>query len=741
MQLDDKVNILLVDDREENLVALEATLSYLDQRMVRATSGLEALRLVLRDDFAVILLDVHMPSLDGFETAALIREREKSQTIPIIFLTAMHKSEAQVFRGYSLGAVDYIFKPFEPEILKAKVSVFIDLYKKTEEIKRQAELLREANRDQEEKNRAVVALYEEIERKNQELFKERDFISAVLDTAGSLVVVIDDQDRIVRFNRACEQISGYRFDEVVGRRLEDLFLIAEEVEAVTSVFERVKAGEYPIESENFWVTREGASRIISWTTTALQKEDGSVDFIIRTGIDVTEQKRVQEALRRAKEDLEIRVQDRTRELASSNQALKAEVQERKRIEEERLDLLLSEQDARRLAEEANRAKDEFLATVSHELRTPLNAVLGWARLLRTNQLDEETVARALETIERNAKSQAQLVEDILDVSRIITGKMRLEIQPVEIVPIIEMAVDAIGPAAEGKAIQLELSLDPSIGQVACDPDRLQQVVWNLVSNAVKFTPVGGQVRVILDRVDSRFRIIVTDTGEGISEDLLPFVFDRFRQAEGSLVRRHGGLGLGLAIVRHLVEMHGGTVRAESKGLGKGATFTIELPMTAADDTDQPEEAERQPESASPIDATVEKVTQELDNLRILVVEDDNDTRAMLEHVLTRSGADVRATASAAEALEELCSWNPDLLLSDLGMPDEDGYSLIGKVRSLEADQGGNVPAIALTAFASARDREMVLSAGFQMHVTKPVDPAELITIIADLTRQENRASI
>jgi signal transduction histidine kinase len=594
----------MVDDHPENLLALEATLSYLDQKIVKANSGREALKLLLGHEFAVILLDVHMPDMDGFETAELIRNREKSQNTPIIFLTAMHKGEGQVFKGYSLGAVDYIFKPFEPEILKAKVSVFIELYKKTEEIKRQAELLRIKNAELDSINKAIMDLYSEIERKNAEL--------------------------------------------------------------------------------------------------------------------------------------ETRVQNRTFELARTNEALHAEITERKRVQEQREQLLISEQKARERAEAANRAKDEFLATVSHELRTPLTSILGWARLLRSNEIDASSFVRGLDTIERNAKSQAKIIEDILDVSRIISGKLRIEAHSLDLVPIIEMAVDAVRPAAEAKAIQIQVSLEPEVGPLRGDPNRLQQVAWNLLSNAVKFTPNGGEIHVTLEQGEAGARIIVRDNGSGISPDFMPFVFDRFSQEEGHITRRHGGLGLGLAIVRHLVEMHGGTINVESPGEGRGATFTVELPFTTADSID----ADAEPQQAA--DAEVERSERQaddspenlpkLDNLRIIVVDDDPDTLHVLTMALGQAGASVKACSSAAEACATLGTWDADLLVSDLGMPEEDGYSLIRRVRALEPELGRTVPAIALTAFASIADRTRALSEGFHMHVSKPVEPAVLLSAIAQLCR-------
>ncbi|MCA1555963.1 MAG: PAS domain S-box protein, partial [Acidobacteria bacterium] len=383
----------------------------------------------------------------------------------------------------------------------------------------------------------------------------------------------------------------------------------------------------------------------------------------------------------------------------------------------------------REAQEVNRLKDEFLATLSHELRTPLTAVLGWTRLLGTDQLDEATRKRALETIERNAQSQVQLIDDILDVSRVIRGKLRLNVRPVELTNVIEAAVDSVRPAAEAKGIRLQVVLDSHAGPVSGDPDRLQQIVWNLLSNAIKFTPKEGRVQVLLARVNSHLELTVSDTGEGIEEAFLPFVFDRFRQADPSTTRKHGGLGLGLAIVRHLVELHGGTVTVESKGAGQGTTFNVSLPLMVVH---QPEFASNGGESVTIAEhptAAGGRLTlgcaPELEGLRVLLVEDEPDARDLLVAVLAQCRADVRAVSNATDALLELEAWQPEVLLSDIEMPGEDGYTLIRKIRSLPPERGGKIPAAALTAYARAEDRMRALLAGFQLHVPKPVEPAEL----------------
>jgi len=386
--------------------------------------------------------------------------------------------------------------------------------------------------------------------------------------------------------------------------------------------------------------------------------------------------------------------------------------------------------ARKSAEEASRFKDEFLATVSHELRTPLTAVIGWTHILRAGQLDEAGAARALETVERNARAQNQLIEDLLDISRIITGKLRLDVGPIDPVGFLEAAIEAVHPAAEAKGVRLQKVLDTGTGAISGDADRLQQVAWNLLSNAIKFTPKGGRVQLRLERVNSHIEIIVTDTGAGIKPEFLPFVFDRFRQADGSTTRAHGGLGLGLAIVRHLVELHGGTVHADSHGEGMGATFTVTLPQIPVYQRGGEQEERVHPRASSSLSPA--ESDERLDGVRLLVVDDEPDTCEMLRAMLTQRGAEVVVARSAEEALAEIGRSQFDLLISDIGMPGADGYELLSRVRNLPAGVGGRLLAVALTAYARTEDRLRALRAGYQMHVPKPVESAELIAVVSSL---------
>ena len=383
--------------------------------------------------------------------------------------------------------------------------------------------------------------------------------------------------------------------------------------------------------------------------------------------------------------------------------------------------------ARDAADAGNRAKDEFLAVVSHELRTPLSPILTWTRLLISGALDAAATTRALESIDRSARAQAQIIDDLLDISRIVAGKVRLDVQQVELAPILEAAVDSTRPTAETKGIRIEAIIDPRAGFVAGDSGRLQQVFWNLLTNAIKFTPKGGRVQVQLRRVSSHVEVSVSDTGQGIDPAFLAHIFERFRQADSSTRRAHGGLGLGLAIVRQLVELHGGTVRAESAGEGQGATFTVELPISLL--RSQPVVEQPHPITSRAVPFTPSPV---LHATRLLVVDDEPDTLETLRAVLTLCGAEVRTASSAAAALAVMESWVPTVLISDIGMPGEDGYALIRRVRALPADRGGVVPALALTAYARVEDRVRVLDAGFHMHAPKPLEPAELVALVASL---------
>jgi signal transduction histidine kinase len=574
----DSVKFLLVDDLEENLLALEALLRREGLELLRARSGPEALELLLVHDFALALLDVQMPGMNGFELAELMRGTERTRRVPIIFLTAIATDELRRFRGYETGAVDFLIKPIAPHVLQSKAEVFFELYRQRQQV-------------------------------------------------------------------ACQR------DEL------------------------------------------------------------------------------------------------------------------RQIAEERERLLAREKQAREQAEAATRAKDEFLAVISHELRSPLNAILGYNRMLRRNSKDSGMLNKTCDIIERNARLQLQLIEDLLDTARIISGKLRLEMRLMDLAPVVNDALDVVRPAAEAKGVQLRIvdwglriaEEGDTMGEesaieesaiVLGDATRLQQVVWNLLSNAIKFTPKGGRVELGVGHDAEFFRIFVSDTGKGIEPEFLPHVFDRFYQADGSSTRRHGGLGLGLALVKSLVELHGGEVKVESEGEGRGSTFTVMLPLAinsgmAAAESPALESfafaaSGARAESSIPLPDGVT-----IEGVRVLAVDDQEEARVMLSNFLGKCGAVVTTASSAAEALaflsDHLSGERPDVLVCDIAMPGEDGYSALRRVRALEHERGvapqQQIPAIALTAMARSEDRLQALNAGFKMHVSKPVEPAELVIVIASVVGQ------
>ena len=402
--------------------------------------------------------------------------------------------------------------------------------------------------------------------------------------------------------------------------------------------------------------------------------------------------------------------------------------ELQRSEEARGQLLLRAERARAEAEAANRIKDEFLATLSHELRTPLTSLLGWSSVLREAKRDEKVLSQGLEAIDRNARVQAQLIDDLLDVSRIVSGKLNLDVRPLDVSSVTRSAINVVRPAADAKGITLDYWAQPGLGAISADSARLQQIIWNLLSNAVKFTPHGGKISVRLEQAAADARVTVEDTGQGIDPEFLPRVFDRFRQADSSTTRSFGGLGLGLAIVRHLVELHGGTVSAHSDGVNKGATFSATFPLLA--DRAEPIALVHSGEITA-LD------TRSLDGLRVLLVDDEPEARQIISTVITRTGAEVKACTSASEALAKLVEWKPDVILSDIAMPDEDGYSFINKVRSLPREKGGETPAAALTAYARDIDRRQALAAGYQMHIAKPIGAGQLVSMIARLAGRDS----
>jgi signal transduction histidine kinase len=471
--------------------------------------------------------------------------------------------------------------------------------------------------------------------------------------------------------------------------------------------------------------------------------EGAQDYLVKGRIDgdllaqairyAIERKRVQEDLRAAKNDLERRVEERTAELREMNARLQVEIAERAQAQQQASEWLAREQAARALVESANRNKDEFLAILSHELRTPLNAILGWAEILRTGDPTHAESREGIEIIERNARAQARLVEDVLEVSRIICGKLRLNLRQTDLIAVIDAALSSVRPAANAKAIAVRRQLDPAPVFVEADGDRLQQVVWNLLSNAIKFTPRGGIVTISTHGVGDFVEIGVSDTGMGIKPDFLPFVFDRFRQSDASITRAHGGLGLGLSISRHLVEMHSGAIFADSAGEGAGASFIVRLPLLQVAPRKAGDHAS--PDGAAA--AQAKPVPSPLEKVRVLVVDDEPDSRRLVVRLLTRGQAEVREAGSASEAFELLNEWAADVMISDIAMPGEDGYSLIARLRASPVERLRNLPAVALTAFVRPEDRTNALEAGYQIHLSKPCEPGAILSAVLSLTKAAN----
>jgi PAS domain S-box-containing protein len=507
------------------------------------------------------------------------------------------------------------------------------------------------------------------------------YLAAIIGSSDDAIISKDLNGIIQSANTAAERMFGYTAAELIGRNVR-ILIPAERQAEEDLILARIRRGERMDHFETIRVAKDGRRLDVSLTVSPVLDQSGAVIGVSKIARDITE---------------------------------------RKRIAAERERLLDAERAARADAERASRVKDDFLAMVSHELRTPLNAILSWTELMMRGRDDPRILDRGLDVVARNTRVQAQLISDLLDISRIVAGKLSLEIQSVDLASIVSDAVDTVRPEADSKGIALVTELDAG-GPVAGDPARLQQVVWNLLSNAVKFTPPGGHVRTILREIETHAVITVTDDGAGIAPEFLPHVFDRFHQADRSTTRRFGGLGLGLAIVKHLVELHGGTVHAASEGRGKGTAFTIAIPSTrVAEPSDSPLAP------ALPKDAW-EDVSFE--SIRILIVEDEPDTREFLKRVLEGRGATVVVTGSANEALAIFRRDPPDLLISDIGLPEVDGYDLIRAIRAEPAGAANAMPAIALTAYARSEDRMRALRAGYQTHIAKPVEPAELLAAIA-----------
>jgi len=536
--------------------------------------------------------------------------------------------------------------------------------------------------------------FTEQRRAEEALAEQHEWLETTLESIGDAVIATDVRGHVTFMNPVAEHLTGWRIDEARGRACTDVFTVINETtrRPVDNPVTRVltEGSIVGLANHTLLISADGTERPIDDSGAPIRNREGRIVGIVLVFRDVSER-------RRAEREREVATLDRER-------------------------LLIAERTARAEAERANRLKDDFVAMVSHELRTPLNAILGWTDLMLRKRDDAALAARGLDIVARNTRLQTQLISDLLDISRIVSGKLRLDMQSVDLASQIDAAIETVQHGADERRIRITRQVDPEVGPIAGDPARLQQVVWNLLSNALKFTPKGGHVNVTLRRVGSQAEISVEDNGSGIPPDFLPYVFDRFQQADASRTRRFGGLGLGLSIVKNLVEFHGGTVRAESEGDGRGATFRVAIPLAA------PPELRVQALEPTPADASTEDIS--LANVRVLVVEDDHDAAEFVRNLLALHGADVRVAASAHEALEHFAGATPDILISDIGLPEMDGYQLIERIRHKPLAEGGGVLAVALTAFARTEDRTRALRAGYQAHLAKPVESAELIATVA-----------
>lgn len=681
----------MVDDHPENLLALEAILSDVGQNLVKALSGKEALRELLSYEFAVILMDVHMPEMDGFEAAALIRHREKLQHTPIIFLTAMDRNDSSIFKGYSVGAVDYIFKPFNPDILRAKVNVFIDLFRKTREVKRQADMLRDINRELGMTNKAIGGLYNQLESKNTELRTERDFINAIFQTAGTMVAVLDAKGIVQRFNHTAEEHSGYSSGEVIGKSLWEL--VQAEGGDSADRLEKIHASQGSISEEEKWKKKDGTPTEMATTYTALRDSSGDVAHIITTALDITDRKRSEVKIRRMNEELEERVRERTSQLENTNAELNL---------------------AKESAEQANKAKDQFLAVLSHELRTPLTPVLSIVQVLEEEESLPAEMQVWVKTIRRNIELEARLIDDLLDITRIANGKIQLNVESVDVHSLVDCVIEICEDDIKNKKINFKVRKNADQCRVKGDSARLQQVLWNLLKNAVKFTPSNGMIEVSTTNDEEGNLVIeVLDSGIGINPEMLAKIFNAFEQGDKDITRQFGGLGLGLAITKAMVEAHGGQILVNSEGKNKGSSFKVVLQVV--------EESQKQrPNSKAQTNGAITSA-------KILLVEDNFDTSKVMKVLLERRGFTVEIANTVAESIEAAKGTKFDLVISDIGLPDGSGLDIIKALNVIHP-----VRSIALSGLGMDDDIRNSLDAGFDMHLVKPVNFEQLLEAVTKL---------
>ena len=680
------INILIVDDEPANLVVLETILDDPGYRLVRALSADEALLALVRDEFALLMLDVRMPGMDGFELAQLIKQRKKTASVPIIFLTAYYDKDQHVLEGYGSGAVDFLSKPVNAAVLRSKVAVFADLHRKTRAIANANDALvaevAERRRAEEDLRDLNQTLEDRVRERTDALRRADLQLREMMTSITDALFMVDRDWRITYANERAAALLHTEIHHLEQARLWDLPLDAlgrrfrERAESAIALSKTVCFDEY-------------FPDLGKWLQCHCYPSDRGLSVYF---LDITD---------------------------------------RMEVDQRREHLLAAEQAARAEAERVARAKDEFLASLSHELRTPLSAILGWTNVLQRKQLDAATVQRGIEVIARNAKTQAQLVSDLLDVGRVASGKLRVEFRMCDLNAVAVLAADTSRPAAQAKGVAIDVRLESALPTLVMgNEERLHQVVSNLVNNALKFTPAGGSVVVETAAIDGKVELRVIDNGEGISADFLPHLFERFSQADSSAARVHGGLGLGLSIVQNLVEIHGGRVLAVSDGLGRGSTFTVQLPTASnvAPEVMGPEGADdsrgavRPKISGNPTD-------MDLAGVRVLIVDDHPDVLEVQRRMLVDGGATVELASSADEALARLHLGGIDVLLSDLGMPGMDGYSLIHTIRHELGLSAAELPAAAVTAYVRAEDRARAISSGYQFVLQKPASSFDLFQAV------------
>jgi PAS domain S-box-containing protein len=688
--VDDPINILIVDDEPANLVVLETVLDDPSYRLVRAESADQALMALVQEEFALLVLDIRMPGMTGLELAQLVKERRKTASVPIIFLTAYYDKDQHVLEGYQTGAVDFLSKPVNAAVLRSKVAVFAELHRKSRALA-QANL---ALRGEVEERRLAEEQLRELNRTLEERVTERTDALRVADKQlrdmmGSIsdgLLMLDRDWRFTYANERGARVVGVPVERLLGTCVWDLsapMLSATAREAVLQAM----ASRQTVTFEEFF-----AAPVDRWLQCHCYPSEVGLSVYF---LDITD---------------------------------------RREVESRREALLEAERAARAEGERVARAKEEFLASLSHELRTPLAAILGWTSIMRRDGVDAATVARGIDVVTRNAQALSHLVADLLDVSRIVSGKLSIRAEPVDLNRVAATASDTARPDAEAKGVTLVNDLSPAALAMVGDSARLHQVASNLLGNAVKFTRAGGTVTLSTSATDTDVELCVSDTGEGIAPDFLPHLFERFTQADGSAARHQGGLGLGLSIAKNLVEMHAGTLTAFSAGTGLGATFKVRLPRAPAGEAP----------AAAPVSVvdTAGRGPGEVDlrGVSVLLVDDHEDVLEVECRLLSTSGARVTAVNNAALALDHLQQQTFDLLLSDLGMPGMDGYALIRRVRQELGLSPQTLPAAAVTAFVRAEDRQLALREGYQGIIQKPVVPNEMLRLVASLLDLRSSAS-